>query len=159
ELEPGSAAARYNLATSLLASGQPAKAIEQYEQAVRLRPQYSAAHNKWGRAPVQGARPPHALAPFREAAPLPSTSASPHYNIGILAAANRDASGAIVEFREAVRLDPDDVEALSSLAWWLATSASEALRSPVEAVRLANRAVELDRRRHARPLDVLAAAQ
>src|SRR5262245_18023654 len=159
KLEPGSAAARYNLATSLLASGQPAKAIEQYEQAVRLRPEYSAAHNNWGRALVQVARPADALAHFREAARLDSASASPHYNIGILAAANRNAAGAIVEFREAVRLDPDDVEAVSSLAWWLSTSVSEVLRSPAEALRLANRAVALDRRRHARPLDVLAAAQ
>ena len=159
KLQPESAAARYNLGTALLASGQPSRAIDQFEQAVRLRSDSSAAHNNWGRALVQLAKPAEALAHFREAARLDPASASPHYNIGTLAAAGRNTAGAILEFREAVRLDPDDLEALASLAWFLATGASESLRDPTEALRLAERTVALDGRKHVRPLDVLAAAQ
>src|SRR5207249_497446 len=48
-LQAESAEARYNFGTALLASGKPAAAIEQYEQAVRLRPDYGAVHNNWGR--------------------------------------------------------------------------------------------------------------
>jgi tetratricopeptide (TPR) repeat protein len=158
-LQPESAAARYNLGTALLASGQSTRAIEQLEAAVRLRADYSAAHNNWGRALVQLNKPAEALAQFREAARLDPSSASPHYNIGTLAAAARNTAGAIVEFREAIRLEPDDLDALDSLAWLLATTASESLRNPQEALHLAERAAALDGRRHVRPLDVLAAAQ
>jgi tetratricopeptide (TPR) repeat protein len=157
-LQPQSAEARYNLGTALLASGKAAAAIEQYEQAVRIRPDYGSVHNNWGRALVQAAKPADALAHFREAARLDPASASPHYNIGALARALGDTSQAITEFREAVRLDPDDPDALGGLAWFLATASSESFRDPAQAVRLANRAAELVRRKNARALDILAAA-
>jgi tetratricopeptide (TPR) repeat protein len=158
-LRPDSAVAHYNFGTALLAGGKAAAAIEQFEQAVRLRLDYGAAHNNWGRALVQLAKPADALAHFSEAARLDPTSASPHYNIGTLARASGQVVKAIAEYREAVRLDPNDAEVLGSLAWVFATVSSESLRDPAQAVLLADRAVALDGRRHARALDILAAAQ
>ena len=68
-------------------------------------------------------------------------------------------SEAIDEFRQAVRLQPDWLQAVSSLAWALATVPAAPLREPEQAIRLAERAAELTDRRDAGVLDILAAAQ
>jgi hypothetical protein len=57
-----------------------------------------------------------------------------------------------------VQLAPDDVTALRSAAWMLATAADEGVRDANEAVRLAERAVALAGRQDAEALGVLAAA-
>ena len=49
----------------------------------------------------------------------------------------------IAEYREAIRLKPDDAEAHNNLAWLLATAADPQWRQPAEAVQLAAKAVEL----------------
>ncbi len=51
-----------------------------------------------------------------------------------------DLEGALRSGREALRLDPDLLPAANNLAWLLATAPDPALRSPLEAVRLAERA-------------------
>src|SRR5262249_32529369 len=58
----------------------------------------------------------------------------------------------------ALKLQPDVPRALAGLAWLRATAPEPALRSPGEAVQLAERVVELTSRRDAGALDVLAAA-
>jgi tetratricopeptide (TPR) repeat protein len=65
---------------------------------------------------------------------------------------------AVGHFRQAVRLEPDAPSGLTSLAWMLATAAEETVRDPSQAVRLAERAVELTGRREVEAMDVLAAA-
>lgn len=158
-LQPQHAPARFNLGTALLASGKAAAAVEQFEQAVRIQPNYGAVHNNWGHALLRLSKPAEALAHFREAARADPASAAAHYNIATLLRAQGDAATAIAEFREAVRLDPGDAEALGSLAWMLATVAAAPLRNPTEALRLAERSVELVDRKRALALDILAAAQ
>src|SRR4029453_2811018 len=59
---------------------------------------------------------------------------------------------------QAVQLGPERVSALTDLAWILATTADDNVRTPSEALSLAERAVELTDRRDARALDVLGAA-
>ncbi len=62
------------------------------------------------------------------------------------------------EWREALRLQPDDVDALDQLAWALATSPEASIRNGPEAVALARRAVQLGDGRDADLLATLAAA-
>jgi Flp pilus assembly protein TadD len=50
---------------------------------------------------------------------------------------------AVVQYREALRLDPKLTKALNNLAWVLATSSDDELRNGAGAVRLAERACEL----------------
>jgi Tfp pilus assembly protein PilF len=158
-LQPDSAAAHYNFGTALLANGQAPAAIEHFEQALQLQPGYGLVHNNFGRALMEIGKPADALAHFREAARVDSASPWPHYNMGLLLGALGNAPEAVPEFREAVRLAPNEVAALSSLAWLLATAPSESLRDPAEALRLAERAATLVDRKHADVLDILAAAQ
>jgi tetratricopeptide (TPR) repeat protein len=47
---------------------------------------------------------------------------------------------AIAEWREALKLQPDSIEALANLAWVLATAKDDQLRNGAEAVALAERA-------------------
>ena len=65
---------------------------------------------------------------------------------------------AVEQYREVIRLQPDSVGAMNNLAWMLATAPEATLRNGPEAIRLAERAADLTRRRSARELDTLAAA-
>jgi len=65
---------------------------------------------------------------------------------------------ALQEYREVVRLHPDDPIALNNLAWCLATNPRPELRNGPEAIRLARRAVELTGQQQPVPLGTLAAA-
>ncbi|HWB59666.1 MAG TPA: tetratricopeptide repeat protein, partial [Chthoniobacteraceae bacterium] len=67
-------------------------------------------------------------------------------------------SEAIREYREALRLAPDSVEAQTRLAWLLATVRDPALRNPSEALELAEKACALTERENAVALNTLAAA-
>ena len=103
-------------------------------------------------------RPAEAVAEFRETIRLDPGNSEAHLNLGTLLRANDQPAAAITELREAVRTQPDSVSALAALAAMLATAADASLRSPAEAVRLAERAAELTSRQDASTLDVLAAA-
>ena len=65
---------------------------------------------------------------------------------------------AIPHFYETLRLNPDHVPALKALAWIRATQPNAQLRDANEALRLAERAVQLTRGKDAQAFDVLAAA-
>ena len=69
-------------------------------------------------------------------------------------------SDAMAEYTKALQISPQNVPALSNLAWLLATSADPSLRNGSEAVRLAERADSASSRSdsHATVLRILAAA-
>jgi cytochrome c-type biogenesis protein CcmH/NrfG len=65
---------------------------------------------------------------------------------------------AISHYRRALELDPNLPAALVDLAWILATSGLADIRAPLEAVRLAERAVQLTDHQNSTALDTLATA-
>ena len=65
---------------------------------------------------------------------------------------------AVVQYREALRLNPSLAGALNNLAWILASNPDDELRNGAEAVRLAERACELTHYGKAVYLVTLAAA-
>jgi tetratricopeptide (TPR) repeat protein len=67
-----------------------------------------------------------------------------HFNLGLALSAQGKHAEAEKEYRESIRLQPDFAMAHNQLAWLLATCPDPRFRYPGEAVRLANRAVELD---------------
>jgi tetratricopeptide (TPR) repeat protein len=77
---------------------------------------------------------------------------------GVLAAEGRT-EDSLLQLNEAVRLDPDCVEALNNLAWALATSARAETRDAPRAVALARHACELTQFRETMFVGTLAAAQ
>jgi cytochrome c-type biogenesis protein CcmH/NrfG len=66
---------------------------------------------------------------------------------------------AIADYKEAIRLAPDDEEAYNSLAWLLATCTEERVRDGKQAVELATKACELTKWEDADTLSTLAAAE
>ena len=156
--QPESAAAHYNLGTTLSSIGKLSEAMEQYQQALRLQPDYALAHNNLGHALLAAGQADEAQHHFREAVRLDPRNAGAHYNLGVIARSNGDISEAVDRVREAVRLQPDWAQAITQLAWLLATTPAVGTRDVDEAIDLAERAAAMTSRQNASVLDVLAAA-
>jgi cytochrome c-type biogenesis protein CcmH/NrfG len=87
-------------------------------------------------------------------------SADAHANLGIAWLAKGRAGDAMTEYTKALQISPENLAALSNLAWLLATSAEPSLRNGSEAVQLAERADSASSRsdKHPTVLRILAAA-
>ncbi len=158
KLKPESSATHYNFATALTLAGRVDDAVRQYGLALQIRPEYALAHNNLGSVLLRLGNSAEALQHFREALRLDPANAGAHYNVGSLLRARGRFSEALGPFREAVRLKPDWLPAVTSLAWLLATVPDAALRDANQAIRLAERGVDLSGRGDPVALDVLAAA-
>ena len=65
---------------------------------------------------------------------------------------------AVRDYQRAIKINPNEAVVHNDLAWLLATCPDDEIRTPAEAVRHAERAVELSNRKDGRYLDTLAAA-
>jgi tetratricopeptide (TPR) repeat protein len=115
---PGNASARINLGCELqnLPGGVPA-AIEQFQAALQLKPDYAEAHNDLGSVLDAEGRSGEALAELETALRLKPDYAEAHNNLGnALAKQPGRLNDALFQYQEALRLKPDDVEAHNNLA-------------------------------------------
>jgi protein O-mannosyl-transferase len=99
--------AHYNLGDALGREGRIPEAIDQYEAALRLKPDYIEAHNNLGLALWSAGRIPEAITQLEEALRLKPDFAEAHYNLGLALANTGRTSEAIAQFEEALRLKPD----------------------------------------------------
>ena len=81
-----------------------------------------------------------------------------HKNLAMTLSFQGKTVEAIAHYREALRLQPDLLDALNNLAWILATHKEPSLRNGAEALQLAERAATLSGTNDAAALDTLAAA-
>jgi tetratricopeptide (TPR) repeat protein/mono/diheme cytochrome c family protein len=156
-LQPDYAVAHNNLADALLELGRADEALSHYREAVRAAPRHAPAHNNLGLVLMQRGDLDEAVLQFLEALRFDSSLVDAHYNLGHALTRLARPREAISHFLQAVQLAPDDVTALRSAAWMLATAADEGVRDANEAVRLAERAAALTGRQDAEALGVLAA--
>lgn len=84
------------------------KAVEAYKQALKLKPEYAAAHHGLGSAYVNMGRVADALEPMRTAVRLDPENSVARLNLGITLANLRRGEEALTELNEAKRLAPDD---------------------------------------------------
>ncbi len=115
---PGNAPAHIDLGVELqnLPDGRPA-AIEQFQAALRLKPDYAEAHNDLGCVLDAEHRNDEAVAELETALRLKPAYPEAHNNLGnALAERPGRLIDAIAEYQAALRLDPDDVEAHNNLA-------------------------------------------
>ena len=157
-LQPASAAAQYNLGTTLMQLGDHAEAISYLEQALRLNPGYVAAHNSVGAALRLQGKAADAIRHFHQALELQPNDADALYNLASALADQGDAAEAIAYYRRALAQEPEAFDALVELAWLLAAHEDSKLRNPEDAVRLAERASRAPARQDIAVLDVLAVA-
>jgi tetratricopeptide (TPR) repeat protein len=87
-------------------------------------------------------------------------SADAHANLGIAFLTKGRVRDAMAEYTKALQISPENLAALSNLAWLLATSSDATLRNGSEAVQLAERADSASSRsdKHPAVLRILAAA-
>ncbi len=147
------------LAVALKRAGRLEEAAAQLSRALGLRPGYVDALDELGVVRILQGRAEEGIALLRSALDLAPTSARPPF---VLATALLGVSGYDSEvrdlLRQAVRYKPDWPAPYNELAWLLATNPDPALRDPAEALRLADRAVELTLHREPNTLDTQAAA-
>jgi len=142
----------------LLSEGALPTAAEHLRRAVELQPDYLHALMNYGNLLVRQNRFPEAVFYYRRARKLAPTNAVIHLNLGTALLKSGKPRAAVSAYRRAISEDPHLVGAKVQLAWVLATTEDDALRNGAEAVRLAEEASLEVSEKHARLLDVLAAA-
>jgi Flp pilus assembly protein TadD len=157
KFNPANAQAHLNLGKTLAAQGSLSLAEEHFRTALRLRPTDAETHTQYGLALADAGRLPEAIGQLRAAVHLKS-SADLHLQLAGLYRATGQKREAIAQTRAALQKQPDQVEAMSNLAWLLATTSDGQLRNGAEAVQLANRACQLTGFKDARLVGTLAAA-
>jgi tetratricopeptide (TPR) repeat protein len=143
--------AEYNLAEALARADAEDAAVTHYVKALAMRPnrveaQYNSqtqARFNLGLIYRSEGKWPEAAEQLEAYVREDPNQQSAHVALGsVLLAMGRTAEG-IQEDREAVRLNPNDVESLNRLAWLLATQPDAKVRDGAEAVKLAERVRDL----------------
>jgi arylsulfatase A-like enzyme/tetratricopeptide (TPR) repeat protein len=157
-LGPGLAMAHFNLGRALKQQGKLDEAVLHYRRALAIDPRLAAAHNSLGSALGSQGQVREAIREFREALRLQPDNEEAHNNLGLALRMTGEREQALAEFTAGLARRPDWPGPMSEIAWILATHSDPAVRDPVKAVRLAERAAELTGRRQPVILDTLAAA-
>jgi tetratricopeptide (TPR) repeat protein len=157
--DPARISLRNDVAVLYAGRGEPDKAARHLAVVVQLEPESPAAHYNLGTALSSMGELHQAVEHYRQALRLRPDYALAHNNLGGVLLAMGQPDEALPHLRDAVQLDPQNASAHANLAWILATTRDAAARDVDEALRLAERATALTRRRDANVLDVLAAAQ
>lgn len=134
---PNSGAAQAYLGYALFASGDINRAIQHYETAIRLKPDFSETYNNLGVALASQGRHRKALPVYLEAIRLRPRWALPRANLSITLSALGGFEDARVEAERATNLDPGSAKAYHALGCALGNLgrlilAAEAFRRAVE---------------------------
>ncbi len=146
------------LGSALERSGDRAGAIESYREALRRDPQFAPAHAALGFALIHADRHAEAEAQLQRAVALGTESAELHAGLAEVGRRLGRPELTAHHYREALRLRPGWRHAANNLAWLLATDASESVRDPEEALRIAEATARATARADPTLLDTLAAA-
>ncbi len=130
--------AHNNLGLALADQGQIKEAMDHYQEALRLRPNYQDAHNNLGVALADQGRIREAIDHFQEALRLRPNDEDAHNNIGVALANQGRTKEAIDHFQEALLLRPNDEHTHNNLGLALADQGQviEAIVHYQEALRL-----------------------
>ncbi|HEX8280388.1 MAG TPA: tetratricopeptide repeat protein, partial [Chthoniobacterales bacterium] len=113
---PGSWMAQNNLAVQLLSRDRYNEAIDRFEEALRLEPNYAEAHYNLGNAFFRTGQLERARTHYERALQINPRIAVAHTNLGILLSDNGDEANAIKHFEEAVKIEPRAVVAQQRLS-------------------------------------------
>lgn len=155
---PSSYLAHNNLGTILLKQGRTEEAIGEFRNVIELVPEYEVAHFDLGNALVTQGRRSEAVTEFRKAVEIDPAYAKAHNNLGNLLLRQGKSVEALTHYETALRLRPKVPDYANNVAWVLATSPDDAVRSGERSVALAEQAVTLSKARQPVYLATLAAA-
>ena len=119
----------YNYALALAKKGRAKEAIQQYERALEIWPDYPEALNNLGNLLVKEKRFGEAIKYFQEAVEIEPDYAKGYNNLGTALGQDGRANEALLQFLKAVQIDPDYIEARYNLAmsYLIQDRASEAV--------------------------------
>ena len=128
----------HNLGVTLVSKGHLDEAIRQYQETLRLKPDYAEAYNNLGVAFDRKGQIDEAIRQYQEALRLKPDYAEAHNNLGNALVKKGQIDEAIRQYQEAIRLKPDYANAHNSLGAALAMKGQtdEAIRQFQEALRL-----------------------
>jgi tetratricopeptide (TPR) repeat protein len=159
EAYPESADVHINLGRALAMKDRLDEAMEEFQKAARLDPRSAEANDNIGRVLASKGRMEDAIPYFEKAVQIDPGFAEAHQFLGAaLYYARGQVQQALVEWRAALRAQPNFLPALNEAAHVLAASPDASARNGAEAVALAERAVKLSGGHEAIYLDTLAAA-
>jgi tetratricopeptide (TPR) repeat protein len=156
-VSPTNASLVLNLGNALLMAGHTNEAAASLAEALRLQPDLPEKLAQAARALASQGRAPAAIAKLATALNL-KPDAQLYFELAGLQMNQGNAKEGIMSYEQALKLKPDWTAALNQLAWVLATDQRAEVRNAGEAVRLAERASELDGGKDLRLLVTLAAA-
>ena len=131
--------AHYSLGDALYKQGRIDEAINQYQEAIRLKPDYAQVRNNLGIALDKQGQMDAAISQYEEAIRLKPDYADAHYNLGLAFGRKGQVDAAISQFLEATRFAPDDADAHYNLGIGLDKHGQldEAIQQFKEAIRFA----------------------
>jgi tetratricopeptide (TPR) repeat protein len=158
QLKPNSEEAHVNLGLTYGLQGKLEQVVAEFKIAVQLAPGDAMAQNKLATALIKLGRADEAIRHCQTEAQARPKDPVPHFVLGGVYVTQDRPEAAVVQFKEALRLAPDNPAGLNDLAWLYASHPDARIRNGVEAVRLAERACELTSHKLAGFLDTLGAA-
>jgi tetratricopeptide (TPR) repeat protein len=105
----------WDMGTMLVQQGKVQEAIEQYEQALRLKPDFAEVHDDLASALVQTGKIKDAIAHFEQALQIKPDFAEAHYNLGVALEQADRVQEAISHWEQALQIKPDFAEAHHNL--------------------------------------------
>src|SRR5579862_1026474 len=112
---PNFATGHYSLGFALAQAGRTQEAIEEYEQAVQIKPDLAVAHNNLGVAFLQLGRAQDAVAECEQAVRINPQYAEAQHNLGVALERAGRTTEAVEHYEQAVKLKPDFAEARHNL--------------------------------------------
>jgi rhomboid protease GluP len=146
------------MASLYLSQNQVKEAIQEYRAALRLSPDSPQAQLGLAVAYERQGEPSKAQRLLEAAVGKNPQTAAAQEGLGDLCAQQKLYPEAVEHYQAALRIKPDMAEAHNNLAWLLATADDARYRNPAEALRQAQRAVELTRWQEPTFIDTLAEA-
>jgi tetratricopeptide (TPR) repeat protein len=157
-VDPFSPEVHQLMAVAAAETGDLTNAVAHLRLALELKPKWPEARGVLALALASLGQLDEAADQYEQAIREKPDDPKLHYLFAMTLAMQGNVRGAADHYHQVLRLQPDNIEALNNLAWILAANASDELRQGAEAVRLAERACELSRRREPLLLGTLAAA-
>jgi tetratricopeptide (TPR) repeat protein len=111
-----------NLGIALVAAGRPAEAMEHFERALALNPDYAEAHDNLALALAGAGRYAEAIGHYQRALQLKPDYPDACANLGVALATSGRLPEAIAQFERALQLNPNFVQARNNLAVALAST-------------------------------------
>jgi cytochrome c-type biogenesis protein CcmH/NrfG len=139
--------AENNLGIVYLRQGKLDEAISLLQAAVDLRPENSPAHENLAKALLQKGEVANALVHYQKLLELQPDNIEVHNIVGTVLVQQARIREGIEEWEKVLTIQPDNGNAMSNLAWVLATSPDDSVRNGPKAVQLASEALRISGRR------------